>query len=252
MARQTGIIKIQGSIGDVSFYKTKNGYLAREKGGIDGRRIKNDPAFRRTRENGREFGNAAKEARLIREALAPLLQYGKDGSAGLRLSQIMMALRKLDTQSVRGERRAGRALESELVRTQLTGFNFNNRAVLSSIVMAPYSAVLQSGELQFPTMQIVNQVVAPASATHVAFIAGMALINFTEGTYALTTGDTVIYETGNVQTQTLELTTGGIPPGTGLQLLVLSVRFSQSVNNALYDLNNGAFNSLAIVATGWV
>ena len=47
MARQKGIIKLKGTIGDVSFYKTKDGYLAREKGGVDGDRIKNDPAFQR-------------------------------------------------------------------------------------------------------------------------------------------------------------------------------------------------------------
>jgi hypothetical protein len=58
MARQKGIIKLEGTIGDVSFYKSKDGYLAREKGGVDGDRIKNDPAFQRTRENGSEFGRA--------------------------------------------------------------------------------------------------------------------------------------------------------------------------------------------------
>ena len=35
MARQKGIIKLKGTIGDITFYKTKDGYLAREKGGID-------------------------------------------------------------------------------------------------------------------------------------------------------------------------------------------------------------------------
>ena len=59
MAKQKGIIKLTGKIGDLSFYKSKDGYLAREKGGVDGERIKNDPAFARTRENGSEFGLAA-------------------------------------------------------------------------------------------------------------------------------------------------------------------------------------------------
>ncbi|WP_262708103.1 hypothetical protein [Brumimicrobium glaciale] len=35
MARQKGIIKLTGKIGDLSFYKSKDGYLAREKGGVD-------------------------------------------------------------------------------------------------------------------------------------------------------------------------------------------------------------------------
>ena len=60
MARQNGIIKLKGTIGDISFYKTGDGHLAREKGGIDASRIANDPAFQRTRENGAEFGTAGK------------------------------------------------------------------------------------------------------------------------------------------------------------------------------------------------
>ena len=33
MARQKGIIKLKGTIGDITFYKSKDGYIAREKGG---------------------------------------------------------------------------------------------------------------------------------------------------------------------------------------------------------------------------
>jgi len=59
MARQKSILKLQGTIGGISFYKSKDGYLAREKGGVDASRIANDPGFARTRENGAEFGNSA-------------------------------------------------------------------------------------------------------------------------------------------------------------------------------------------------
>ncbi|MBS3993278.1 MAG: hypothetical protein KGZ87_06150 [Bacteroidetes bacterium] len=40
MAKQKGIIKLKGTIGDITFYKTQDGHLAREKGGVDGQRIK--------------------------------------------------------------------------------------------------------------------------------------------------------------------------------------------------------------------
>ena len=69
MARQKGIIKLKGTIGDISFYKTGDGHLAREKGGVDGSRIANDPAFQRTRENGSEFGRAGKGGKVIRNAI---------------------------------------------------------------------------------------------------------------------------------------------------------------------------------------
>jgi hypothetical protein len=48
MARQKGVIKLQGQMGGVSFYKSQqDGFLAREKGGVDADRIKNDPNFER-------------------------------------------------------------------------------------------------------------------------------------------------------------------------------------------------------------
>lgn len=45
MARQNGLIKIKGTLDNVSFYKTKDGDLARMKTSVDGKRIANDPAF---------------------------------------------------------------------------------------------------------------------------------------------------------------------------------------------------------------
>lgn len=39
---------LRGTIGNITFYKSGEGYLAREKGGIDAKRIATDPAFQRT------------------------------------------------------------------------------------------------------------------------------------------------------------------------------------------------------------
>ncbi|MBO9154430.1 hypothetical protein ACFOTA_19610 [Chitinophaga sp. GCM10012297] len=65
MARQTGLIKLKGSIGNVTFYTTVAGDLARQKGGVDAERIATDPAFQRTRENGSEFGRAGLAAQFL-------------------------------------------------------------------------------------------------------------------------------------------------------------------------------------------
>ena len=35
MAKQAGIIKLKGTIGDIAFYKSGDGHMARFKGGID-------------------------------------------------------------------------------------------------------------------------------------------------------------------------------------------------------------------------
>ena len=112
MARQKGIVKLEGTIGDVSFYKSKDGYLAREKGGVDGERIKNDPAFQRTRENGSEFGRAGKAGKLIRTAFRPLLLKTSDSKVASRLTKQLMIVLQWDEDNPRGERTVSKGLIS--------------------------------------------------------------------------------------------------------------------------------------------
>ncbi|SIN69422.1 hypothetical protein [Chitinophaga niabensis] len=50
MAKQTGPIKISGTVGNICFYKTKDGYYARLKSSLTGKRVKKDPRFKRTME----------------------------------------------------------------------------------------------------------------------------------------------------------------------------------------------------------
>tara|TARA_B100000809_G_scaffold213192_1_gene217433 strand:+ start:6500 stop:6802 length:303 start_codon:yes stop_codon:yes gene_type:complete len=97
MAKQTGIIKLKGTIGDISFYKTADGHLARGKGGIDASRIANDPAFQRTRENGAEFGRAGKDGKVVRNAIRVLLQNAKDKHVVSRLTTDLLKIVKTDT-----------------------------------------------------------------------------------------------------------------------------------------------------------
>ena len=65
MAKQSGLIKLKGTLGGITFYKSQDGYLAREKGGVDAARIASDPSFQRTRENGAEFGRAGKAGKIL-------------------------------------------------------------------------------------------------------------------------------------------------------------------------------------------
>ena len=104
MARQKGIIKLKGTIGDITFYKTQDGHLAREKGGIDASRIASDPAFQRTRENGAEFGRAGKAGKILRTSLRALLLNSADGRMVSRLTQRMVKVIQADLVSERGLR----------------------------------------------------------------------------------------------------------------------------------------------------
>ena len=137
MARQKGIIKLKGTIGDITFYKTQDGHLAREKGGIEASRIASDPAFQRTRENGSEFGRAGKAGKLLRTALRPLLLNSADGRMVSRLTQQMVKVIQMDAVSERGLRNVIDG-EIELV----LGFEFNIRGKLGTSLFAPFTSAI--------------------------------------------------------------------------------------------------------------
>lgn len=102
MARQKGIIKLDGTIGGITFYKsTQDGYLAREKGGVSAEKIATDPAFQRTRENGEEFGRAGKAGKLLRNAIRAMLQNSSDSRMVSRLTQKMVEVVQADATNPR-------------------------------------------------------------------------------------------------------------------------------------------------------
>src|SRR5436190_3607525 len=182
MARQKGIIKLKGTIGDITFYKTQDGHLAREKGGVDGSRIKNDPAFQRTRENGSEFGRAGKAGKVLRTAFRTILMNSSDSRMVSRLTQAMIKVIQADSVSERGLRNVIDG-EAEL----LTGFEFNIGGKLGTSLFVPYTVVVDrvSGEIgvNFDAFIPANLIAAPSGTTHFKLISAGAEIDFENETY---------------------------------------------------------------------
>lgn len=83
MARQKGLIRLLGRIGNVTFYEKNGETYARLSEGIDGDLIKTDRRFRRARENMAEFGGAAKAGKALRNAMPDAFQtFGNGRGAG--------------------------------------------------------------------------------------------------------------------------------------------------------------------------
>lgn len=246
MAKQAGIIKLKGTIGDIAFYKSGDGHMARFKGGIDKKRIATDPAFQRTRENGAEFGRAGKGGKLLRSSMQLLLQQAKDAKVVSRLTTVLLAIIKTDTLSARGARNL---TQGEL--GLLNGFDFNANSPLSTTLSAPYSVGYDRAtgvvglELEAYTPQV--QIAAPTGATHYKLSCGASELDFEEQTSlfkSVTTG-ILPYQNTEVAATTLEVT---LTAGSTLQVVhALSIEFYQEVNGTMYPLQNGAFNAMAVV-----
>jgi len=247
MARQKGIIKLKGTIGDITFYKTsQDGHLAREKGGIDASRIKNDPAFQRTRENGSEFGRAGRAGKTLRIALRALLINSADGRMVSRLTQQMVRVIQADLVNERGLRNVIDG-EAEL----LEGFEFNIRGKLGTSMYAPYTGAIDrvTGAItvDIPPFVPVNMIVAPSGTTHYKIISGGASIDFEAELFEVQTSATGILPWDAVATVAVAHTNQVLANSTKPLFLALGIEFYQEVNGQMYPLKNGAFNPLALV-----
>ena len=246
MAQQKSILKLKGTIGGITFYKSKDGYLAREKGGVDASRIANDPGFARTRENGAEFANAASAGKLLRDAVRVLSQNASDGRVTARLTQIMTQIKNMDDANVRGERSAAEGMSKAEAKLLLKGFNFNNNAVIGAILFKPFQLDTATGEISIAALAPQNDISLPQGATHVLFRSGFVSINFLTGESEIKVSEPVRIATNGVA-QALSLKPDEAPELEGTQLYLLSIDFVQSVNNVDYSLNNNSYNVLAIV-----
>jgi hypothetical protein len=245
MARQKGIIKLKGTIGDITFYKTQDGHLAREKGGIDASRIASDPAFQRTRENGSEFGRAGKAGKLLRTAFRPLLLNSADGRMVSRLTQRMVKVIQADLVSERGLRNVIDG-EAEL----LFGFEFNIRGKLGTSLFAPFVASIDrvAGEIKVDLLPFIpaNMIAAPSGTTHFKIISGGAEVDFETETFVVSSSETAILPWDNTATAAINQVNAVTPASTKPLFLAVGVEFYQEINGQMYPLKNGAFNPLSL------
>ncbi|MFK7100968.1 hypothetical protein V3471_08225 [Flavobacterium oreochromis] len=247
MARQKGIIKLKGTIGDITFYKTQDGHLAREKGGIDASRIANDPAFQRTRENGSEFGRAGKAGKVLRIALRPLMLNSADGRMVSRLTQTMMKVIQADAVSVRGQRNV---IDGEV--ELLTGFEFNIRGKLGTSLFAPFTTTIDrvAGTLVVDLASFIplNMIAAPTGTTHFKIISGGVEIDFEQEVFVLSNSESGVLPWDGTAATAIHLSNTVTANSTKPLLLALGIEFFQQLNGEMYPLKNGAFNPLSIVA----
>ena len=246
MARQKGQIKLEGTIGDMTFYKSKDGYIAKEKTSLNGDRIASDPNFERTRENMSEFGNAGLAGKLLRHSVNTLLKSAKDSKMISRLTRQMMDVLKSDTINKRGQRTVA-AGDLSL----LKGFEFNADGKFGSSVYTPYTTVVDrtagTAGINIPAFTPTSAIIAPQGATHFRFVSAAAAIDFVKGTWESKTNASSVYPLDETPTGDISIV-HTLTAGTSLPLfLVLGVQFLQEINGVQYPLLTGSFNALSLV-----
>ncbi len=250
MAKQRGIFKAEGTIDDITFYKSKDGFMLRQKGGISAERMATDPAFERTRENQQEFARAGRAGKVLRNAVRPLLMNAADRLVVSRLFREMMKVVKADATSTRGQRNV---LDGEL--ELLEGFEFNEGGKLSQTLFAPYTASINrtTGVLSIEIAEFLptQMIVAPAEATGFQIVCAGGSIDFATGANGITSTSSAIQPLGNAPMTVSNSFNAGANSTLPL-FLFIGIAFFQEVNGSQYPLKNGAFNALSIVKVNGV
>lgn len=246
MARQTGLLKIKGTLDNVTFYKSKDGHIAKMKTSVDAARIANDPAFARTRENGKEFGNSASAGKLLRDSLRNITVNVSGSNNVSRITQIMSQIKNQDTTSIRGQRNVGVGIANATAKALLKGFDFNPSAILGSMLYKPYVLAPATGVITIAGFVPASDLTWPPSATHVSITGGYGNINFLTNAVDFKLTNVVNLAVGAASSN-VSLTPTAVPAGTGTKVFLLKLEYFQLVNGIQYPLKNGAFNALKII-----
>jgi len=246
MAKNKSLIKIEGTLDELTFYKTTDGSYVRMKGGVSKERIMNDPSYVRTRENMREFTHIAHTGKYFRQALGGLLKQAKDNKLTARMSKVFAQVKKLDSQSLRGQRQVSQGILQADGKHLLENFDFNRHAPLQQVLLKSVMVNPVTAEIDISDLIPLEDLNIPEGATHVSFIGAHLNYDFGTGISDLQVSNSLMLAL-DMQSTDVHLAPAQLASGTGTSFFLIHIIFYQEVNGHFYSLRNGMFNVLNIL-----
>ncbi len=246
MGTQTGVVRIRGTVGNLTFSKTENGDEVRLKSSLSGDKMRTDSRFKRTRENWAEFARAGKAVKLIRKAFTSVTKAIVDSRGYSRLMQHAMKVVKSDSTNGRGQRTFP---EGDL--NHLINYEFNMRqdmeSSFKSIFDLEIDRVAGLASIDIPELVPEENIAELIGATHFKLVGAVSEIDWEEGTYLTSKAETaeIAYNANTLAPQTIDL--AFTPDSTKTILVSFGIWFYQEVNGNFYLLQDGGKSAMAIV-----
>ncbi|WP_194774681.1 hypothetical protein [Pararhodonellum marinum] len=235
MARQSGGLQLEGTIGNMIFYKMKGKYYVRSKGAPSKAKLKKGKAFENSRRVSAEFGHASKVASQVVHAAKGLMNPGKHHGLHGKLTAQLQRVLQTDSQSVYGERKIS---VGDL--SLLEGFDFEPTRIKSQLKAFPnINSSHQDVNVDFSGMQSLNPRSVPEGASH--FRLDMVSVIYDEQKMS---GQTMDLK-GQTQLLSVPLSALGtitIPrpyaeTDASVFLILLGLVFFQEVNGEMHELS---------------
>lgn len=244
MAKQRGIVFIEGTLGGINFYYRKGVPTARTAGGgFTGEAIKTSPNMVRVRENNSEFAACSKVNQAFKRAIIPFLIGYKDGSLHSRLMQLFTSLKAMDSISERGKRQVSHGMATAAGQQLFKNFNFTPKR--STLLPCTYGFDWDS--LTFTVSGFAAASAGfPEHSDYMEVVLGVVRFDFeTQGYTSVMAAPLVIerdFTGSSFSTSVSEL-----PSGAGTLFAMGRVSFYQSVNGVEFLLPGGGAFGLEVV-----
>ena len=175
MAKVTGPITISGTIGSITFKKTKHGNIAGSKSSLSKDRVKNSDEFANSRKASEAFGNAGKAYGQMRAAM-PVI-FGKFSTVELSGMMSKFFIRRM---VFINEDRERKYLDLKRL-SDLKNLNLNSKSPLNDILRTSFTCTKHSGteyNFHFDSSFLTMAVSGIEGASHYKLHFALAAIDF--------------------------------------------------------------------------
>lgn len=219
--------------------------MVREKGGVTKSRIMTDPKYARTRENMREFAEAASAVKLLKDSIRPAINSSNDSTLHRRLQHAMVKVVKSDLVNSRGERKA---IEGNW--DLLKGLQLNVGANLSS-VLKKHVVITNTNDvlaISVPEFHPSSFLLTPSGTTNYRIYLMGGAMELGTAEYSANRVESIMLSVmASSPELTLELDKSALTYSH--RVYVLGVEFFQTVNGDEYPMNDSGYNAGTVVAT---
>lgn len=237
MAKQSGIVFFEGTLGGINFYYRKGVPTARRAGGGFNRKaIKTSASMKRVRESNSEFAMCSQVNKHFKRALIPFLAGYKDGTLHSRLMRLFLGIKDLDTTSERGQRTVALGYASDYGMQMLDDFEVTPER--PRLFDCPYGFDWDSLTFNVSDFSIAAAQF-PKGADYMGVLTGVVRFDFDTNTFTHVMAQPQIIES-DFEGDAFAISVDTLPDGEGDLIAVARVAFYQSVNGKGYLLPGGA------------
>lgn len=246
MAKNIGLIQFTGKLGGLSGRNTAFGNIIQTPGGFNGDRIRTEERYEKTRQLSTEFGRCAKLSSLFKRSLDTYLKTLPDPYVYNHIQKRMAAIKECDTDSPKGEKTVGKALENEKGFALLRHFSFNRKRSFNFSLLHGAALDLEKGTFTIPHLNMA-EFDFPPGATMVGMQLVLLRVDFETAAGVMEVSE--IEYVDKAAAADSRILNAKVPEGAGRLVAVLYVGFCSRTNGEVF-WRRDARNGLEVVAIG--